>query len=75
VSWSRTAEGKTASKRARARRPRQTSPFRKCSPGDTSDADVAEAELDYLRKEIFQREDGQIAVRAITSLDRFSSRI
>lgn len=40
-----------------------------------ADADVTEAEPDYLRKEIFQREDVQIAVRPITSLDRFSSRI
>lgn len=40
-----------------------------------ADVDVTDAELDYLRKEIFQREDVNIAVRAITSLDRFSSRI
>jgi DNA polymerase-3 subunit epsilon len=40
-----------------------------------ADVDVIDAELDYLRKEIFQRKDVDIVVRAITSLDRFSSRI
>lgn len=40
-----------------------------------ADVDVTDAELDYLRKEIFQREDADIVVRTITSLDRFSSRI
>ncbi len=40
-----------------------------------ADVDATDAELDYLRKEIFQREDVNIVVRAITSLDRFSSRI
>jgi hypothetical protein len=38
-----------------------------------ADADFTEAEFDYVRKDVFQREDVQIAVRAITSLDRFSS--
>lgn len=40
-----------------------------------ADVDVTDAELDYLRNEIFQREDADIVVRTITSLDRFSSRI
>jgi DNA polymerase III subunit epsilon len=40
-----------------------------------ADVDATDAELDYLRKEIFQRDDATIVVRTITSLDRFSSRI
>ncbi|OSI67399.1 hypothetical protein BSZ21_17555 [Bradyrhizobium canariense] len=40
-----------------------------------ADADATDAELDYLRKEIFQREDADIVIRAITSLDRFSNRV
>lgn len=40
-----------------------------------ADADVADAELNYLRKQIFQREGADIVVRTITSLDRFSIRI
>jgi DNA polymerase III subunit epsilon len=40
-----------------------------------ADIDATDAELDYLRKEILQREDANIVVRTITSLDRFSSRI
>jgi len=40
-----------------------------------ADIDVTDAELDYLRKEIFQRKDVNIVVSMITSLDRFSSRI
>jgi len=39
------------------------------------DADVVDAELDYLRKEIYRREDPDIVWRTITSLDRFSRRI
>lgn len=39
------------------------------------DADVVDAELDYLRKEIYRREDLDIVWRTITSLDRFSNRI
>ncbi|MVT54247.1 3'-5' exonuclease [Bradyrhizobium yuanmingense] len=39
------------------------------------DADAVDAELDYLRKEIYRREDLDIVWRTITSLDRFSSRI
>jgi DNA polymerase-3 subunit epsilon len=39
------------------------------------DADVIDAELDYLRKEIYRRDDLDIVWRTITSLDRFSSRI
>lgn len=40
-----------------------------------ADADVADAELNYLRKEIFQREGADIVVETVTSLDRFSNRI
>lgn len=40
-----------------------------------ADADITDAELNYLRKEIFQREGVDIVVRPITSLDRFSIRI
>jgi DNA polymerase III subunit epsilon len=40
-----------------------------------ADVDATDDELNYLRKEIFQREDADIVVRTITSLDRFSSRI
>lgn len=40
-----------------------------------ADIDATDGELDYLRKEILQREDANIVVRTITSLDRFSSRI
>lgn len=36
-----------------------------------ADVDTTDAELDYLRKEIFQREGADIVVRTITSLDRF----
>jgi len=39
------------------------------------DADMIDAELDYLRKEIYRRDDLDIVWRTITSLDRFSSRI
>jgi DNA polymerase-3 subunit epsilon len=39
------------------------------------DADAVDAELGYLRKEIYRREDLDIVWRTITSLDRFSSRI
>jgi DNA polymerase-3 subunit epsilon len=39
------------------------------------DADIIEAELDYLRKEIYRQDDLDIVWRTITSLDRFSSRI
>jgi DNA polymerase-3 subunit epsilon len=39
------------------------------------DADAIDTELDYLRKEIYRREDLDIVWRTITSLDRFSSRI
>lgn len=39
------------------------------------DADAVDAELDYLRKEIYRRDDLDIVWRTITSLDRFSSRI
>lgn len=39
------------------------------------DADVVDAELDYLRKEIYRRDDLDIVWRTITSLDRFSTRI
>jgi DNA polymerase-3 subunit epsilon len=39
------------------------------------DADVIDAELDYLRKEIYRRDDLDIVWRTITSLDRFSIRI
>lgn len=39
------------------------------------DADAIDAELDYLRKEIYRREHLDIVWQTITSLDRFSSRI
>jgi DNA polymerase-3 subunit epsilon len=38
------------------------------------DVDTPCAELDYLRKEIYRREDVDVVYRTITSLDRFSSR-
>ncbi len=39
------------------------------------DVDDADAELAYLRREIYQREDMDIVAREISSLDRFSGRI
>jgi DNA polymerase III subunit epsilon len=39
------------------------------------DVDAHDTELDYLRKEIYQKPDVDIVSRTITSLDRFSSRI
>ncbi|MDE5460249.1 3'-5' exonuclease [Bradyrhizobium sp. CSS354] len=39
------------------------------------DADAVEAELDFLRKEIYRQDDLDIVWRTITSLDRFSTRI
>jgi DNA polymerase-3 subunit epsilon len=39
------------------------------------DADVVDAELHYLRQEIYRQEDPDIVWRMITSLDRFSDRI
>lgn len=39
------------------------------------DVDDTSVELDFLRKQIFQKDDVGIVCRAITSLDRFSNRI
>jgi DNA polymerase-3 subunit epsilon len=39
------------------------------------DVDDTSAELDYLRRQIFQKDDMGIACRPITSLDRFSNRV
>ncbi|WP_247459248.1 3'-5' exonuclease [Bradyrhizobium sp. 62] len=39
------------------------------------DVDAVDAELNYLRKEIYRRDDSDIVWRTITSLDRFSTRI
>lgn len=40
-----------------------------------ANADAMDAELNYLRKEVFQRKGADIVVRTITSLDRFSIRV